>query len=127
MLKISAATVAHAIAHAREREAVVDSWENRVEQAFHDEPASAVLYDFATAWGGGNLAEFISNLDEDEQASLLAIAWIGRGTFSPDNVEEAVVAAKSGPVYHDHLLSTPLLADYLCDGVEKLGEFAPLQ
>jgi hypothetical protein len=127
MLKISAETVAHAIAHAREREAIAGSWENHVERAFHDEPASAVLADFATGWGGGSLAEFISTLDEDEQASLLAIAWIGRGTFSPDNVEAAVVAAKSGHVYHDYLLSTPLLSEYLCDGVEKLGEFAVLQ
>ena len=127
MLKISAATVAHAIAHAREREAIAGSWENHVEQAFHDEPASGVLYDFATTRGGGSLAEFISNLNEDEQASLLAIAWVGRGTFSPDNLKEAVVAAKSGPVYHGYLLSTPLLADYLCDGVEKLEEVAPLQ
>ena len=124
MLKISAATVAHAIEHAREREAIAGSWENRIEQAFHDESPTAVLGDFATGWRGGSLAEFISNLDEDEQASLLAIAWIGRGTFSPDDLEAAVVAAKAGHVYHDYLLSTPLLADYLCDGVEKLRCFS---
>src|SRR5271155_720591 len=28
------------------------------------------------------LAEFIRDLDEDEQIELVALAWVGRGTFS---------------------------------------------
>ncbi len=123
MLKISATTIAHAIAHAREREAFSGSWDNHVEQAFHDEPGSAALDDFVTSWGGGELAEFISTLSEEERASLLAIAWIGQGTFAPEHLDDAIASARAEQSDYDYLLGLPLLAEYLRDGAEKLRCF----
>jgi len=76
------------------------------------------------------LAEFIADLDEDEAAALVAMTWIGRGDFEPEDwpkaVAEALERRERPPV--DYLLGTPLLSDYLeealsafdrsCEGVE---------
>jgi hypothetical protein len=123
MLKISAAKVAHAIARAREHDAVAGSWESQMQQIFQEERREEIIDDFTTAYTRGALAEFIESLSGEEQASLLAIAWIGRGTFAPENLEEALEKAHAEQVYPggDYLTGIPLLAEYLLDGMEKLG------
>jgi hypothetical protein len=123
MLKISAAKVAHAIVRAREHDAVAGSWENRMQQAFDDDAGELSIDTFLSKPGRGELAEFLNTLNIDEQASLLAIFWIGRGAFTPDHLEEAIAKARSeqnGPNGY-HLPGIPLLAEYLHDGMEKLG------
>ena len=69
------------------------------------------------------LKEFIEGLNEDEQFELIALAWIGRGTFTADDWDEAVETA------HDehstnavrYLLGMPLLADYLEEALDEFG------
>ena len=126
MLKISAAKVAHAIERAREHDAVAGSWESQMQQIFEDERREAILDHFTNAYTRGALAEFIESLSADEQASLLAIAWIGCGTYAPENLAEALDKAHAEQVYPDgdHLSTIPLLAEYLMEGMEKLSEFA---
>jgi hypothetical protein len=123
MLKISTAKIARAIARAREHDAIAASWENQIQQSFHEELGGAILDAFATGSTQGTLAEFIESLDKEERASLLAIALIGRGTFPPESLTEAVEKAYSEPIYTDdsYLIGIPLLAEYLHDGMEKLG------
>jgi len=78
---------------------------------------------------GGNdptraeLAGFINALNDDEQAHLVALVWIGRGTFEPEELDEAVETAKAERVTATsrYLLGIPLLADYLEEGLERLG------
>ncbi len=67
--------------------------------------------------------EFIDNLNEDEQASLVAIMWIGRDTFTADDLDEAIETAKAEAINStaDYLLGVPLLSDYLESGLEALG------
>ena len=62
-------------------------------------------------------------LNEDEQVSLVALAWIGRGTFEAEELEEAISTARSEAVNKTsaYLLGMPLLSDYLEEGLEKLG------
>jgi hypothetical protein len=59
----------------------------------------------------------------DEQVNLVALAWIGRGTFAPEELDEAVETARSERVSatSKYLMGIPLLADYLEEGLEKLG------
>ena len=123
MLKISATTVAHAIARAREHDAASGSWESLMQQEFDDELGGSGLDDFAGSTGRGVLAEFLNTLDIDEQACLLAIAWIGRGTYSPDHLDEAIAQARAEQVGPNgyYLPGIPLLAEYLHEGMEKLG------
>ena len=43
----------------------------------------------------GELRAFIDRLNEDEQASLVAVMWIGRDSFMADDLEEAIMTAKT--------------------------------
>jgi hypothetical protein len=69
------------------------------------------------------LKEFLESLNEDELASLVALAWIGRGTYAPGEIEEAITTAKTehGANAVTYLFSLPLLPDYLEDGLDQLG------
>ncbi len=123
MLEISTAKVAHVIVRARELDAKVASWEDSKDSNFRDNAPDSVLESFADDATRSELAEFIAGLNEDEQASLVALAWIGRGSFSEDELSEAIETAKSEHINRteDYLLGMPLLADYLEDGLDRLG------
>ena len=49
--------------------------------------------------------------------------WVGRGTFETEEFEEAVETARAERVNATsrYLLGMPLLADYLEEGLEKMG------
>jgi hypothetical protein len=123
MLEISTAKVAHVIVRAREYDAKTGSWEDVVKTGFKEDDGNSVLENFSDDSTRSELAEFIASLNEDEQASLVAIAWVGRGSFSPEEYDEALDTAKSERVNktEDYLLGIPLLADYLEEGLDKLG------
>ena len=88
-----------------------------------EDDAAANRADRSSDTTRSEVAEFISGLNEDEQADLVALVWIGRGTYSAEEFEEAVEMAKAErtSLTEDYLLGTPLLADYLEAGLEKLG------
>lgn len=69
------------------------------------------------------LHDFIADLNEDEQASLTAVMWIGRDSFSPDELEDAIAMARAERTVptEDYLLGEPRLADFLEEGMEALG------
>ncbi|WP_435230318.1 DUF3775 domain-containing protein [Pseudopelagicola sp. nBUS_20] len=71
----------------------------------------------------GELRGFIDRLNEDEQASLVAIMWVGRDAFSTDELSEAIATAKAEATTPtaDYLLGTPHLSDHLENGMEELG------
>lgn len=71
----------------------------------------------------GELRAFIERLTEEEQASLVAVMWIGRDSFAADELEEAkatAVAEATTPTA-DYLIGTPHLSDHLENGLEELG------
>ena len=71
----------------------------------------------------GTLSAFIEGLNEDEQAHLTALAWVGRGAFDADDFEEAVATAfaeKSTPT-SDYLMGMPHLSENLEAGLEAMG------
>jgi hypothetical protein len=123
MLEISTAKVAHVIIRAREYDAKTGSWEDTQVNGFHEGDSESILENFSTDSTRSELAEFIAALNEDEQASLVALAWLGRGSFSPDEFDDAIETAKAERVNktEDYLLGMPLLADYLEEGLDKLG------
>lgn len=73
---------------------------------------------------GRAVAGMIANLNEDEQAALIALAWIGREDFEPEEWQEARRLARernadgSAPRY---LGGMPLLAELLSEGLAALG------
>ncbi|HZZ62071.1 MAG TPA: DUF3775 domain-containing protein [Roseiarcus sp.] len=69
------------------------------------------------------LVEFIRNLDVDESAALVALAWIGRGDFEAEDWRNAVNAAynrREGPTWK-YLLGMAVLPDYLQDALSAFG------
>ncbi|MHB2264169.1 DUF3775 domain-containing protein [Aliihoeflea sp. PC F10.4] len=69
------------------------------------------------------LRALIEDLNVDEAADLLAITFIGRGDFEPDEWEQAVSEAR--PRINKRLaayfLSMPMLGEWLEEGLEKIG------
>jgi hypothetical protein len=67
--------------------------------------------------------EFIAALNEDEKAELTAVAWIGRGSFEPEEFAEAVTTATTEATTptEDYLLGMPHLPENLEAGLEALG------
>jgi hypothetical protein len=70
------------------------------------------------------LLEFIRALDEDEQIDLVALAWVGRGTYEISEWREALSVARNehNKRTAEYLLKLPLLGDYLEEGLAAFGE-----
>jgi hypothetical protein len=122
-LEIAPEKVAHVIIKAREYAVKVGAWNSSPEEGDADEDPEAILEDFSNDPTRAEIAGFIEALNDDEQAHLVALAWIGRGTFEPEELDEAVETARAERTNKtsQYLLGLPLLADYLEEGLEKLG------
>ncbi|MDO5605199.1 MAG: DUF3775 domain-containing protein [Paracoccus sp. (in: a-proteobacteria)] len=109
MRDISADKIAHVIIRAREYDSGVDAWAHNGHRR-----------------GDGvrsELHEFIAALNEDEQAALTAVMWIGRDSFDAEDLDEAIATAraeKTTPT-EDYLMGEPRLADFLEAGLDALG------
>jgi hypothetical protein len=119
-LEISPTKVGFIILKAREYGAKVGAWD---EGATSDHDADSILEDFSDDSTLAELKEFIDDLNEDEQVSLVALAWIGRGSFGPDELEDAMETARAerNARTADYLLGMPLLSDYLEEALDRLG------
>jgi len=119
-LEISTDKIGFVIQKAREMAAKVAAWDD---SATSDHDAESILEDFSDDATQAELKEFIRDLNEDEQVSLVALAWIGRGSFSAEELGEALATARSERVNRteDYLLGMPLLPDYLEEGLDRLG------
>ena len=119
-LEISPEKVGFVIVKAREIAAKVAAWD---EGATSDHDAESILESFSDDATQDQLKEFIRDLNVDEQASLVALAWIGRGSFTPDELDEALATARAERTNRtdDYLLGMPLLSDYLEEGLDRLG------
>lgn len=71
----------------------------------------------------GELRAFIENLTEEEAVSLVALMWIGRGTYEAEELEEAIRTAREEADHPaaDYLLGSPHLSDHLENGLDALG------
>lgn len=121
VLEISPAKVAHIIVKAREYDAKVGAWEEG--GGSRDLDSDSILENFTSDSTRDELVEFIAGLNIDEQVNLVALMWVGRGSFVPEDFAEAVSIARSERVNktEEYLLGVPLLSDYLEEGLDKLG------
>ncbi|WP_043830175.1 DUF3775 domain-containing protein [Muricoccus aerilatus] len=65
----------------------------------------------------------LGELNDEEQCSLIALAWVGRGDYEPDEWEEALNLARER---HEadpagYLTSFDLLGDLLAEGLAAFG------
>ncbi|MFO7921504.1 DUF3775 domain-containing protein [Rhodobacteraceae bacterium W635] len=71
----------------------------------------------------GELRGFVETLNEDEQAEVVAVMWVGRGSFEAEDLAEALATARNEATTPtaDYLIGTPHMADHLEAGLEALG------
>ncbi len=123
MLEISTDKIAHVILRAREVDVKTEAWDDENDIDRDDQNSETILEDLPDDATRQELKEFLESLNEDELANLIALAWIGRGTYAPGELEEAISTAKSehGGNEVAYLFGLPLLPDYLEDGLDQLG------
>jgi hypothetical protein len=82
-----------------------------------------VLADFKDDLTFQELKAAINDLEPDQQATLVALMWLGRGDFDKEEWEEAYKEAMRNWNQRtaDYLMLTPLVADYLKEGLNLLG------
>jgi Protein of unknown function (DUF3775) len=119
-LEISPAKVGFVIVKSREIAAKVAAWDDG---STSDHDAESILESFSDDATQDELMGFIRDLNEDEQASLVALAWIGRGSFGPEELDEALATARAERTNRtdEYLLGMPLLPDYLEEALDRLG------
>ena len=82
-----------------------------------------VLADHIGDLGFEEVRGVINELDPDQQVSLVALMWLGRGDYDINNWNDALNDA--GEAWNErtaeYLLATPLVADYLSEGLDLLG------
>jgi Protein of unknown function (DUF3775) len=121
-LGISLEAVAAIVDHAR---ALQGTEESAPEQATEDDNSeAALLQEDPDDLTEASLRAFIAELNEDEQASLIALAWTGRGDYGPEEWDEARALAaerNEGRDTAEYLLAMDNLGDLLAEGVAAFG------
>ncbi len=123
-LSIDTNTVAWIIVKAREFD-MKEPGTAETDEDDGDNPLG-VLEDRADDPTAIELRNWISDLDDDAQAELVALMWLGRGDDDEaGSFAELVAEARRRQVHGKrtvgYLLGTPRLGDYLEEGLEKLG------
>lgn len=115
--------VCHVIVKARALSAKTEVWTDDEASNMIDDDMLEVLEEGIEDATDQELAEFIEGLNVDEQIELVALAWIGRGSFTRDEWHEAVREARQahGRRTAEYLMGMPLLGDYLADGLAEFG------
>ena len=123
MLTIPIEKLAYIITKAREYDAEVPP----VDEDSGSNPSDDLDRDIIEATSDNptyqELVDALDSLGDPERIELLALMWLGRGDFDKEGWREALEEA--GRV-HDlketvYLVGTPLLSDYLEEGLSQLG------
>ena len=94
-----------------------------MEKISAEKVAAVILMSRELERAEGELRGFIDRMDEEEQAALVAVMWIGRGVFEADEWDEAYATAmhEATTPTADYLIGTPHVSDNLEAGLEALG------
>lgn len=118
-LRISPEKVCYVIAKAREFDVKV------APEELDDEGDSArILEDYEDDPTYDELRSFLLTLNDEEVEDLLALDWLGRGDdWSIDEWDELLGEIRDVRERHtvDYLLGTPMLPDYLEEGLAAFG------
>lgn len=122
-LTISPEKVCFIIIKAREFDAKDEVTEPDVGSNPSDDRDTAVLEDHPDDPVVEELTSLINSLSEDEQIDLVALTWLGRDDYSASDwpTVRAEAAGAHNERTAEYLLGTPLLADFLEEGLALLG------
>lgn len=112
-------TVCRIILLARQFDAKVDVVDPDSGSNAGDDDMREVLEDFADDATAEALREAIRDLNVDEQIELVALAWVGRGSFAAEEWDEAVAEARRAHNARtaEYLMGQPMLGDLLEEGL----------
>jgi len=111
--------------------AIIDKaheFHSREDVTFPEEPdsidegwAQQVASDYAGDPYYQELKNIIEDLEPDQQIMLVSLMWVGRGDYSLEEWEEALQFAEETWTENtaEYLVGTPLLADYLAEGLQQ--------
>ncbi len=123
MLIVPLETLAFIIAKAREFDAEVAPVDEGSGSNPSDDSNRDVLEDTPDNPTREELLGAIESLDDPQKVELLALTWLGRGDYGKIQWPDAVREARRVHDEHeaDYLIGTPLLAEYLEEGLSQLG------
>jgi hypothetical protein len=122
MLTIPLEKLAYVIEKAREFDAQVPSDAEEGSNAADDDERE-ILLDTPDDPTEQELRDAIDGLGIPERQELLALMWLGRGDYDAESWSEALQQARQTQSASEtaYLLGTPLLGDYIEEGVAALG------
>ena len=123
MIDLNPETVANIAAHAREFQTATSMATEPTPATMTDERVLDQLAEWHGDPGFNELKNAINDLEPDQQATLVALMWLGRGDYTLEEWSEALEYAEEvgGVATADYLIATPLLADYLEEGLNVHG------
>ena len=92
-----------------------DDWSEQVSTSFASDP----YYQ--------EIKTTVDDLEPDQQMTLVALMWVGRGDFSIDEWDDALKEAEENWNENtaDYLIGTPMLSDYLAEAIDQLESQEP--
>jgi hypothetical protein len=122
-LEIGLTKLCYIIIKAREFDAKVEPLEMEDGSNPTDDDEREILEDQPDDPTYQELFDALDNLNDDEQVELVALSWIGRGDFTAEEWNAALVAARdaSNERTAAYLIGTPNLADELEEGLAAFG------
>ena len=123
MIDLNPESVRSVINHAREFQGEASMESETAPESLADDQAFEQLTEYQGDERYTELRNIIEDLEPDQQRTLVALMWIGRGDYTLDEWDEALgYAAEADSVSTaDYLIATPLLADYLAEGLSLHG------
>ncbi len=123
MLTIPLEKLAYIIVKAREYDAEVPPVDEESGSNPSDDADRDVLQESPENVTYQELADALDGLSELERIELLALTWLGRGDYSKEEWRDALREARQvhDEKETDYLIGTPLLADYIEEGLSQLG------
>jgi hypothetical protein len=132
-LSVPLETICRLIVRARELEAQVPTIQTDEDEDPEDsDDEFAVIEDEANEAVEAEVMAVLEDLADDQLADVLALAWVGRGTYDSTEWEEALEAAND-PDSEDmieQIMELPMLSAYLdaglaafdlsCDGIGQI-------
>jgi hypothetical protein len=120
---ISTETVCFIIVKAREFDVKVAPEELDEGSNPTDDDMQRILEDYADDPTYEELRSFLAAQSDDDLKELVALTWIGRGDYGADDWDEVLNEVPDVRERHTvaYLLGTPLLADYLEEGLSQFG------
>jgi hypothetical protein len=122
-LTISPETAYYIVEKARELEEKVEIDDPDSGSNPSDDEEIDVLEDAPGDPTAEELKAAIAPLNEDEQADLVALLWLGRGDYAAEQWDEArnMARERREDAVSRYIAGTPLASDYIEEGLSMLG------